>query len=733
MSATVELAGERFELPVAPGKYVEDAYVSVLESKGKPRRVTGPAGVWPEGLDADAEAPPPVTAVRDLGPREFTPAEQAKLDAAVADLGVARDEIAAAVDQIGELATRVGFAWSGTFEATYPVGSDFRVDWTALGDGQFRFEMVNIPTGANFGWVFTLPDYSQQFPTTNPAIVTVAEPGTLGVYGWADDENVHVEVEAFQVRPEMMDSGPLQEAIAAAAQAAVTASRIAPRSLYDPTPADGVDRPKNALWTKVNAQGEELAYWSWDGDQWVPQALSRTVIPLLDASHISTGTLDSDRVNATEIWGMIATIGRIITEDLIAVGAVTAPALNVVHVDPTTGFGFRLDPEGLTILDQEGNPAIVLRSDMENYLSIVKDGLTVASISPDGEITGQTVSANQSLRYRGAELDDLIQSPQLGLVSQIGAINQNAPMHPSMRGVMTVNFTNRTSMDRVVKVTAKLQVRNRNDNMRVAFYGEASTTNEDIRATLGSTVRSFDDYGTTANGQNNIEHVQFFKNAPGQTWSVLVGARSNNTTTEQIVFQSDNTRMWAEDLGPWREPMFDIQTPDLRGDSTDGTGSKKPYTRTWDSTGHRTYSHTGLVSTRAGQSLVQGPMAGANSRGHWIFPDATIRSALAGNIPTSGTLTIRNQGTGSSSGVTAVLRTHAYSSAPATFGTSTPWRTIHVPPGGTVEVPITAAIAAGLANGDVRGFSLDAGSGATSSAYYGYFSPQATLKLNYTK
>lgn len=72
MTGVVDLAGETFELPVAVGKYREGAYVSVLESKGKPRRVLGPASVRPEGLADTAPLPPAVTGQAPNAPRELS-------------------------------------------------------------------------------------------------------------------------------------------------------------------------------------------------------------------------------------------------------------------------------------------------------------------------------------------------------------------------------------------------------------------------------------------------------------------------------------------------------------------------------------------------------------------------------------------------------------------------------------------------------------------------------------
>ena len=82
--------------------------------------------------------------------------------------------------------------------------------------------------------------------------------------------------------------------------------------------------------------------------------------------------------------------------------------------------------------------------------------------------------------------------------------------------------------------------------------------------------------------------------------------------------------------------------------------------------------------------------------------------------------------------MTAHIKAHNYTSAPSSFGTTRAVGTIHVPKGGTAEIALPAWVLNGLRDGTYRGFSLDAG-GTTDRAYYGYFSPQATLSLNYNK
>lgn len=725
-----------------PHKLVPGALVAVeVDSTNAPTRITGPVTTRPEGLDEDIPAPDAVVPMPELGPVEFSPEDQAILDQTVADLAVAQADLQDAFERIGNLATEVGFSWSGSFEADWPAGSDFRVDWVALGGGEFRLEMKNIPTGANFGWAITLPQGGQVYPTTNPVLVTATEAGSLTVYAWADDENIYVDNPYFEVHPAMLDAtGPLQAAIADASAAAVRASRIAPRSLREPTIEDGADRPTGSIWTQVNAEGEELAYWAWTGTEWVPQALSTQVIPYLDAAHISTGVLDADRINVTEIWGQIATFGKIITEQLIATGAVTAEALNVVHVDPETGYGWRAEPEGLTFLDQEGNPAIVLRTDMANYFNIVKtiegaggpESVSVASISPEGDLTGRSVAANESLLYRGTELQESLNGSDRGIMamarntapvsigSSEGRLLAVSFQAPSDNRMVTIQVMGRVATSERRRATIRLKqsatgtVTPLNSTQKTWYIQTDWAESFDL-----SVTRSVGEWGWVA-GDTVTVGVFVESLTAGEALSFPDGAG------QEIIVKDAGPWLAIQGHAPWAPPSGG---GDGGGDETAPT--PRAYTRSWNSTGHRTYSTTSLTSTRAASSLVQGYWAGANSRGHWIFPDSSIRTALSGASNMTGTLKIRNQGTGTGS-MTAVLKVHNYASAPSSFGTTQAWTTVTVASGRDVEVAVPAWILNGFRDNTIKGVSLDHGT-STSKSFYGYFSPSASLKINYRK
>lgn len=568
-------------------------------------------------------------------------------------------------------------------------------------------------------WTATEPAFNESSTDT---LYTVA----LTVYGTAGFEYGAVQVSSSY------------EAAKSAYNKAVSVLTIASGkntinfSSSTPPTTGNADRVVGDIWWRRSGT-VIIGQWMWTGSAWTVSPLRDEVISNLSVGKLVAGSGTINSLVSEKIWteavvAHLVEAERIITGEALVDGAVTARTLNIVHTDPTSGYSFKLDPAGLTITDNEGNTVIALRADMSNYFSVMKAGVSVASISPDGDITGRSIAANESLVYRSVELEERLEALPLGLVSDIATMNTNANVQTTMRAMMTINFTNRTSINRAVKVTAKLHTRNRSDHVKVAFYTAKSTTDEGISATLGSTVGSESNYGTVADGQNDLQHIQFIMNEPGETVSVMVAVKTNNSSTDNIIFSDHNTRMWAEDLGPWRP--LDSQTPDTTGGSNDGTVSKKSYSKTFTATGHKTYSRTSLLSTRAAASLVQGAMAGAVNRGHWIFA-STVRTALTGASDMTGSLTIKNQGTGSGS-MTAVLKVHNYSSAPSTFGTVRAWTSVTVASGRDVTITLPSWILNELKAGTVKGFSLDHGT-STSISYYGYFSPSAVLKLNYKK
>lgn len=552
-------------------------------------------------------------------------------------------------------------------------------------------------------------------------------PGTV-VAVEVDSSNAPVRVTGpVTVRPEGLDADM-------PAPAPVTPMpELGPRELTEAEAqaiqdtADGLAETQG----RVNAaEGLLDAIGASDGPDGVADAISDYLAIPLDQITIvdnrgADGNVIANLYDAIIVDGLLTASG-VITKDLIATGAIESRHLNVVPEEGTGGM--ELKPEGLRIIPSEevAGTTVSLRVDEDSTFSFAKSGEVTFSVSSEGDLVSRNVEATESFKYRSVELSTILNRIPLGLVAPVVSLSGTVELTTTQRGVMNVSIDeNNTGVDRAVEVKARMELRNIQETLQLALYGANGSPVSVLSSVLGVQNEASFSHGRTV-----VEISKIMRVKPGEQWNVLAAAKSYASSTTNQVFFDQGTYMSAVDLGPWRGE--DIQAGWTSGSSSGGSTAKTTYNDNWNSTGHRTYSYTSLSHTRAEQSLVQGAVSGTNSRGHWIFPDAAIRSALSGATVNSGVLIIRNQHTYSSSGMTAVVKTHAYSSAPSTFGTASAFTSVHVPKGGTVSIPLTPTILAGLKSGTVRGFSLDHGGG-TSTANYGYYSPTATLTINYTK
>lgn len=712
--AVVSFSGNEISVLSGPHKLVPGALVAVeVDSANAPVRVLGPVTSRPEGLDEAVPAPEPVTPMPVLAP--FSAEDQARLDNAVVELAAAQDAIADASARIGDVSARVG--WSGRVDSIHHPG--YGVEWVGLGGGQVRLTLSGPDGPVDENWLVYLPG-GASLQASGPSIVVTAT-----TTGFIEFETVAVISASglVEVTEEMLEPGtPLTQAVAAAAQAAITASRIAARSLNDPTVEDGVDRPAGALWTKINASGEELAYWSWDGEQWVPQALSRAVIPLLDAAHISTGILDSDRVNVTELWAEIATLGKIITENLIAVGAVTAPALNVVHVDPTTGFGFRLDPQGLTILDKDGQPVIVLRSDMENYFNIVKDGVSVVSISPDGHIAATTMSVTGSFNYRGTELSDLTDRAQKGVIASSN-LTGNTLADLGWAKIGHVTFRS-LAPNRRIRATLDLNTNNgTTPRVQVACMRADGTL-----VTSNNSIQRLWEHGDGRVRGSGLYPHEF--NAAGtgvQTVGFFIRARDSGEVYAMGSTAADGatTRVTVEDVGPSVTEESFAGVPS--GGSQTGT-TKTAHDDLFGLLANRSYRGNGSHYAWNEAFLYHGYNLAENGalRSLAVFSRSSVSALTSSADMESGYIELVNAHTWATSGMTVRVGYTDHTSVPSTWDGSgfNLIGTYTVERGAPLKIPLNATLLNAVKSGAFNAVALVPSS--TSGTQYGYFRASST-------
>lgn len=512
--------------------------------------------------------------------------------------------------------------------------------------------------------------------------------------------------------------------------------------------ADGLDATQGRV---DAAEGLLNAIGASDGPDGVADAISDYLsIPLDQITVVDNrgadGNVIANLYDAIIVDGLLTASG-VITEDLIATGAIESRHLNVVPEEGTGGV--EILPPGIRIIpaDAEAGTAISFRSDEDSWITFAKGGETTFSVGPEGDAVAESVEARQSLIYRGNELADLLNPDHLprGIIQRFVSPNQRGYYYKET-GIGYFSFLATPGRMYRVSVRGRLRITEgtaayirakvrHTGSIGAGWPGNLSVNDPELGAALVP-INAITSYRTV-----NAEFYWTYPNPDlGAEKPTRILFTIDALTASAGVQMGSGTEFVIEDVGLIPEGDFNWHMGGSDGGIPPGSEptpptpppAKRNRTTPWTATSHRTYSYTSLSHVRAGQSLVQGAIEGTRSRGHWIFNDTNIRSTLNGADLTSGTLTIRNQHSYAASGMTAVLRYHNYSTAPSTFGTSTAWTTVHVARGGSATVPLSSTILNGLKSGTIRGFSLDAGS-STATSHYGYFSPSATVTINYRK
>src|SRR5690606_31866531 len=140
----------------------------------------------------------------------------------------------------------------------------------------------------------------------------------------------------------------------------------------------------------------------------------------IEARHITaseamwTKVLRAHKINAEEIdvqdlAADEALVGLLRTAILIA-GSVKANMLDVEDVDPTTGQRMTLLSDGLRLYsaDSDDLPMVSLTSSEAQNLTVLDPATGDASSMDSGSVSSRTIAANESLLYRGEEVQDLL-------------------------------------------------------------------------------------------------------------------------------------------------------------------------------------------------------------------------------------------------------------------------------------------------------------------------------------
>lgn len=582
LSAVVELGNEQFELPVSPGKYVLGANVAVLESKGKPRRVSGPAGVWPEGLDADADAPDTVTAVEQLGPRELTEAEAQAIQDTADGLADAQGRVSAA---------------EGLLDAI----------------------------GASDG-----PD---------------------GVAGAISD--------------------------------------------YLAIPLDQI--------TIVDNRGAD-------------------------------GNVIANLYDAIIVDGLL-TASSVITEDLIATGAIESRHLNVVPEEGTGGM--ELLPPGLRIIpsDAEAGTAVSLRIDEENWIAFAKNNENTFAVDEFGHISGESLDVRDTVKVNGIPLSDLINVLPRGNLGRVRMSGTNPSVGTASARLMQCSI--RTPSDnRLIRISVSLS--SNAGNPRRGTINVRQTTQDNVTA-LNSSIKRWD-FQTHFAESNDYS---FEASSEELGWpldeTITIGVFVNSGTEGETIpyMTSRDQTLTIDDIGPVTELQQSPAYVPTSGGGSGGDGSEAD-------TGTR--YHDGKFYPASSQSyrgnntaydwntsmLFHGYNLSANGqlRSMALFNRTAVNALTTGpgTEMVSGHIKLYNSHTWANSGMTVrVGYVGTYTSPPSTWNGTTNFTWIGnytVSRGGVITIPLTSTLLAQIKSGGFRGIGLVSNSDL--GAQYGYFNASKT-------
>ena len=520
--------------------------------------------------------------------------------------------------------------------------------------------------------------------------------------------------------------------------------------------------------------GEILAEWMWSGTAWVPVHMGDGILRSLDVGKLTAGTgnlqtaviqkltaqlarlieVDADKIvtgtikgavlDFNVIWGGVANLGRIITKELIANGAVTAEKLNVTYTDSKSGYGFSLQPEGLTITNQDGAPVIVLRADMKNSFGVMDaDGKYLASIDQEGNITGVTVSVDNELYYQGTELTDVLSQHPRGIIAMARA---NASAMPGTSAGRVLATTFRTpAQHRMVRISFTARITSAQPKR--AIYHLRQATGTSVKSTNSSKQTWYS--ATTHN--THITFTGVYSTDTDLGWpvdsTITVGVfAASQVSGESIQYHvAGPPEMVIEDVGP----VVDVQshTPYVpsSGGGTGGGSETQPGKRDYTYTRAASWQQSYYLDTNVKYPLMSGGVNVGGKRsyqGYYLsankylksqigFPSMT--STLSGATIKRVRLRLKNGYAGSSAGVTAVIGLHGNASAPDKWGhLAGDIVRIHHTPGSTRTVDIPKSYWAGIKSGTYKGVSLYIAS--TSISYYGWWDGlQSQFIIDYEK
>ncbi|MFB7111721.1 fibronectin type III domain-containing protein [Streptomyces sp. NPDC056291] len=437
---------------------------------------------------------------------------------------------------------------------------------------------------------------------------------------------------------------------------------------------------------------------------------------LIDDEHISNLTVSK------------VTAGTITADWLLAAAIKTA----------ASGQRLELNAEGLQAYGEEGDQTINLSSDPAstgNYITFQQDGVALASISEDGNISGQDFNVVGDLVINGDDFrTDLYDPLPKGEVARGQGTNvvTGAGVNTE-KGYVEIGFTAEAGRRYRITFSGFISSNVSADNATLTLRDGGTAA-----PTLSSTLLRSAVFPTglldTALTATMIHEAEF----TAGLHRLLIGFKATYGTATMRGNISPY-QLFIDDAGPSLPSMSQLN---------DGGGGAAPvpqtYTKTYTATWHGSYKVDGSLNSFFPTQVIQGYYDGTNGnqRGLIGFNNTQIQSDLAGATITSVKLTLNAEHWYWNSGGTAVIGTHNYASKPSTWAaarvtqnrlTSANW-----PKPGKRTVTLSNTIGNEFKAGTSTGIALGPGP-SNDWLYYGKFtgsgggSNAPVLTIQYTK
>ncbi|MEU5428479.1 hypothetical protein AB0H73_23230 [Streptomyces olivoreticuli] len=463
---------------------------------------------------------------------------------------------------------------------------------------------------------------------------------------------------------------------------------------------------------------------------------------------LDTGTVAAPQPQADSGWRRItgkcrAPEGAVRAEARLETAGGTAGSVSFdnaecrsIMTSAVTGERAEIAPDGVRLYDGQGEQVISLVTGAPNYLSLTShDGTSVASIAEDGAAGFQSLAVAGNLTWRGDNLETILDRLPRGVIAYNRQTAQVTTTATEVGWVELPFEADPTRMYRIVLdahampsvAGGELRLRLRDGGTKApdlnspviqsAVYQLARNTSwQRCRLEL---VRSGEALGA---GLHRLLFTYDNKEGPSGQYVRMIGGESNPAV------------LYVEDIGP--------KIPETGGlNAVGGSGGTKPdpkpvpqqYTKTYQAAWSGSYDRRSSYSSFYGDKLMQGYY----SENHGTlaalagFP-ADVAKDLSGATIQRVEVYLYFDHWYSSSGGTAVLKTHGHSSRPSSFASNSASKTVSWGRNEGKWVDIT-----GLFDpAKTRGIALDPNS--TSDTYYGraHGVGQANppqLKITYTR